>query len=249
MIELKNISFSYREKKVLDGLGFSLARGELCALIGKNGCGKTTLARLIGRQSREGRGELLLDGRPYAEYSGKEFARRVSFFSQTRPVPNMNVYDYVAYGRYPYSGASFHLSAEDREKVARALALTDTERFCGRNVCELSGGERQLVYLAMLAAQDADFAILDEPTAFMDAANCFAVTELLQLFAAEGKGVLAVLHDITHALRFFSRVAVMKDGAIIYDGSPDGAVESSIIEDAFGVACERLGEEYVLKKK
>ena len=248
MIELGNISFSYGSHNVLNNISLALRRGELCALIGKNGCGKTTLSRIIAGLSEPPVGELQLDKKAYGEYGGKSFARLVSFFAQKRPTPNMKTSDYVAYGRYPYCDISFRLSGSDKEAVKNAMKLTDTERFASRNVASLSGGERQLVYLAQAAAQDSDFMILDEPTAFMDAANTFAVIDLLKTFSKNGKCVLTVMHDIPLALKYFSRILVMSAGGIIYDGDPRGAVNSKSIEKAFGVSCERLENDYVLRK-
>ncbi len=249
MIELKNISFAYGAHPVLKNISFTLRGGELCALIGKNGCGKTTLARLISGLCEPQSGEITLDSKAYKEYNNKSFARLVSFFAQKRPTPSMKTADYVAYGRYPYCDISFRLSNGDREAIEKALELTGTERFASRNVASLSGGERQLVYLAHAAAQDSTYMILDEPTAFMDAANTFAVIELLEAFSKKGKCVLTVIHDIPLALKYFPRILVMAEGEIIYDGDADGALSSGSIEKAFGVSCEKLGNDYVLRKK
>ena len=249
MIELKSISFSYGSQPVLKDISLALERGEMCALIGKNGCGKTTLSRVMAGLLAPQGGESRLDGKLYREYDGKSFARLVSFFAQKRPTPNMKAADYVAYGRYPHCDFSFRLSKGDREAIEKALELTGTERFAARNIAALSGGERQLVYLAHSAAQNSEHMILDEPTAFMDAANTFSVIDLLEAFSKNGKCVLAVMHDIPFALKYFSRILVMSDGEIIYDGDPEGALASGSIEKAFGVFCEKLENDYVLRKK
>ena len=249
MIELENISFSYAKIPVLKNISLKLESGEMCALIGKNGCGKTTLSRLASGLCEPQCGELRLDGKIYKEYSKKSFARRVSFFAQKRPTPNMRVEDYIMYGRYPYSDISFKLSKADMEAIETAYKMTDTKRFAERNVASLSGGERQLVYLAHTVAQDSDHMILDEPTAFMDAANTFVVIDLLSELSKKGKCILTVMHDIPIALKHFGRILVMSEGEIIYDGTPDGALASKSIEKAFGVSCEKLENDYVLRKK
>ena len=248
MIELRDISFSYGSREVLKNISLTLKKGELCALVGKNGCGKTTLSRLIAGLCEPRSGEIMLEKKPYKEYGSKPFARLVSFFAQKRPTPNMKTVDYVAYGRYPHCDISLKLSCSDKEAVKRALEMTGAERFSSRNVASLSGGERQLVYLAQAAAQDSDYMILDEPTAFMDAANTFAVADLLGEFSKKGKCVLSVMHDIPIALKYFSRILVMSNGEIIYDGDPEGAVSSKSIEKAFGVSCEKIENDYILRK-
>ena len=249
MIELKNISFSYKNKSVLLDADFCADGGQTVALLGKNGSGKTTLARIMARRLAPKGGELLLDGKSYSSYSDKEFARRVAYFPQVRPVPEMNVYDYVAYGRYPYSGISFRLTADDRQAVEHALDFTDTKRFAERRVNELSGGERQEVYLAMLIAQGSPYVILDEPTTYMDVSNAFRFYSMLEKLKKDGKCVIAVMHGVADALRFFDRVALLDNGKIVYDGEPEGFAESKICEDVFGVFCEKHGDGYILGVK
>lgn len=250
MLELRDISFAYGGCRVLEGVNINFSPGELCALVGRNGCGKTTLARIMARQALPLSGRVLLDGGDISSLSGCDFARRVSLFPQSRPTPDMTVGDYVAYGRYPYAGLSMRLSEDDISAVRSAMELTGTSGLAARPIAELSGGERQLVYLAMQIAQDSDFMILDEPTSSLDVANCFAVFDVLEAMAARGKCVAVIIHDIACALSRFSRIAVIDGGRIIYDGSPRGAVSSGAVEAAFGVVCEAVGDgDYIIRKK
>lgn len=250
MLELRDISFAYGGCRVLEGVNINFSPGELCALVGRNGCGKTTLARLMARQASPLTGSILLDGVDISSLSGRELARRVSLFPQSRLTPDMAVGDYVAYGRYPYAGLSMRLGHSDIEAVREAMELTGVTGFEGRRLAELSGGERQLVYLAMQIAQGSDFMILDEPASSLDAANCFAVFDVLSAMALRGRCVVVIIHDISFALSRFPRVAVMDGGRIIYDGSPCSAVSSGAIESAFGVICEAVGEkDYIIRKK
>ena len=249
MIELNNVHFAYGDREAVCGVNMSIGAGEMCALMGKNGCGKTTLVRLIGRQAKPDRGMVTLDGRDYASFSPREFAGRVSVFPQSRPVPDMTVRDYVSYGRYPYAGLSFRLNGEDKRAISAAFELTGTARFADRPLSELSGGERQLVYLAMQLAQDSEYMILDEPCASLDAANTFAITDVLAEAAGQGKAVLAIMHDIPHAFRCFGRVLLMDGGRIVYDGSPSGAVDCGAVDGVFGVNCLRIDGDYVIRKR
>ena len=250
MIELKNVRFAYGDREVICGVDLTVRPGESCALMGKNGCGKTTLVRLMGRQAAPDSGEITLDGRGYESFSSREFAGCVSVFPQSRPLPDMTVRDYVAYGRYPYAGLSFRLTDEDRRAIGAAFELTCTARFADRPLAELSGGERQLVYLAMQLAQDSEYMILDEPCASLDAANTFAITDVLAAAAGRGKSVLAIMHDIPHALRCFDRVLLMDGGRIVYDGPAEGAADSGAIDTVFGVNCLRVdGGDYIIRKK
>ena len=217
-------------------------------MLGKNGGGKTTLLRILSGLERAKSGECLLDGREYAFYREKEFAKRVGFFAQTRPTPQMSVFDYVAYGRYPHTDIFCRLSKDDRQAIESALAATKTEEHQDRDIETLSGGERRLVYLAQLICRGADHILLDEPTAFADAQNSFYVADILKEQARGGKCVLAVMHDIPLALSSFDRITVLHEGKIIADGAPEKIVSEGAIERAFGVGCEKTDHGYVLTK-
>ena len=249
MIELKEISFSYYGKKILDRLSFHIREGELCGIIGPNGCGKTTLIRLLSRMTSPDSGELTLDGTPYAKIPLGEFARSVSYFPQGRPIPDMSAEELVAHGRFPHNSGG-RLSVADRCAVDTAFEGAECTEFRYRNLKELSFGERQRVYMAMLLAQDARFVFLDEPTTYMDISNQFAMLSLLRRMSDGGRGVAAVLHDVTSALKFCDRIVVMSGGTIVFDGAPEGAAASGIISEVFGVGCRAVEldgvREYIL---
>ena len=248
MIEVKNLSFSYKNKKILSDISFSLKEGECCALLGKNGSGKTTLLRLLSKLQSADSGELCLNGKPYSSYSPREFSKNVSYFAQTRNTPQMSVYDYVSYGRYPHSGISFRLSASDKEAIERALEKTNTQDFRYRELASLSGGERHLVYLARLLAQNAPHLLLDEPTSFADAQNGFLIADILRSECREKKAILAVTHDLPLALASFDRVLVLSENSLIADTDPKTAVNVGAVERAYGVRCEKVERGYVLFK-
>lgn len=248
MIKTSDLSFSYGKRKIIDGIELSFSEGELCALLGKNGAGKTTLLRLLAGLECPCGGKICLDGRDYSSYRARDFAKRVGFFAQTRPIPQMRVFDYVAYGRYPHTDILFRLSKEDRRAIEEALASTSMQSFEERGLETLSGGEQRLVYLAQLIAQGATHLLLDEPTAFADAKNSFIITDILREQTRKGKCAVAVMHDIPLALSCFDRVIVLHEGKIIADAAPDEAVRSGAIGRAFGVGCEKTEHGYVLKK-
>lgn len=248
MIELKNASFFYGQRKIIDKAQLRLCEGELCALIGQNGCGKTTLLRLISGLCRPESGELLLDGKSYEKYKRKEFAAKLSFLPQTPPDIKMNVYDYIAYGRYPYTGISFCLTDRDRAAIEGAVDDTGVGKLLSRDISELSGGERRLVCLARVIAQDTPYILLDEPTAFADVKNSFLISDIMADQAKKGKCVLAVMHDIALAMSTFPRIAVMHEGKIISDGTAEQTAANKAVERAFGVTCEKTDRGYVLNK-
>lgn len=239
MIELRNIGFSYGGREALKNINISFREGEFCAIVGRNGCGKTTLARILSAFAKPECGEILLDGKNYSEIGRKMFAEKVSYFPQSRPVPDMTVRDMVLNGRYPFGGKGLEI-------VDAALEMTLSADHAHRNLRELSAGERQRAYLALLFAQDSEMMILDEPGAFMDISHSVAMAGMLRAQAERGKGVVAIMHDLAQALSHCHRIVVMKDGMIIGDGTPELMVESGKIDKAFGVKCRSV---YVDDKK
>lgn len=249
MIELKNISFSYYGKKILDSVSLDIREGEFCGIIGPNGCGKTTLIRLLSRMTVPDGGTITLDALPYSDIARKRFAKAVSYFPQGRPIPDMTAEELVAHGRFPHT-SGHALSSADKAAINAAFESADCAEFRNRNLKELSFGERQRVYMAMLLSQDARFALLDEPTTYMDISNQFAILKLLRNMSDDGRGVVAVLHDISSALKFCDRLIVMNGGNIVFDGTPDAAVTSGSISEVFGICCQAVDidstREYVL---
>lgn len=252
MISVKNVSFSYGKEATLVDISADFERGKITAVIGENGSGKTTLLRVLARLAEVKCGERTVLGTPYGELSSREFARRVSYLPQGRYVTEMTVAEAMEYTRYARRQRGLKIGAEDRAAIAEALAITDTERFANRSVKSLSFGERQRVYLAMQIAQGADFALMDEPTNFLDAGATFAVMEQMQLLRERGVGVVAVLHSLPLALKYADKILLMKSGRLAFCGSPEELLASEKIENAFGVRCQKVtaaGEvDYIIKK-
>lgn len=234
MIRAENISYAYGKGLVLSPLSFTLRDGEFTAVIGENGSGKSTLLRLLARVTVGREGRLYLDGEDYTLLSRRTFAKRLSYFPQARPTPEMTVRELLLYGRYPYPTER---REESLPRMLSALDATDTSCFLDRALPSLSYGERQRVYLSMLLMQDTQTLLLDEPTTYMDAAATFSAAALLSRLTREGKCVTAVIHDLSLALSYADRVLVLKEGGILFDGSPDAAVETGAISRAFGVTC------------
>ena len=237
MIELKNISFSYGKKSAINKLSTEFKRGILYGIIGPNGCGKTTLLRLICGLLKETQGEILIDGSPLSNYSQKELAKNISLMPQTRPVPDMTVYDFVSSGRFPYLGLSRKLREIDFEKIEKAMAATQTAEFANRYLTSLSGGERQRVYLALLLAQDTDYILLDEPSSFLDISHSILFNEILVSLKKNGKCIVSVFHDISSALKCCDKILVMQNGELKFSGNSTETVKSEILKTVFGVKC------------
>lgn len=241
-VELCDVRFSYGRRRVLDGIDLSFGAGQVAAIVGPNGCGKSTTVRLICRALEATSGTVRVCGRDVRSLGRKALARRVAVLSQGGRVPNMQVEQLVMGGRYPYRPALCAPTAGDRSIVREAMERAGCARFAAADVARLSGGERQRVYLAMVLAQQADVVIMDEPTTYLDAAACFDLMGMARELADGGTTVVMVLHDLCLALASCDRVAVMAQGKVQAQGEPSRVVADGAIERVFGVRLRSVEE-------
>lgn len=238
MLEIKDLRAAYGGVECLHGLSARIESGRLTAIIGPNGCGKSTLIKCLAGLMRPTAGEILLDGQ--ALRSGRALARRVSYMPQARLVPDIPVRQLVMHGRYPHLSWGQRPGRGDREIVERALARTKLTDMANRSVLHLSGGERQRAYLAMMLAQEAPVMLLDEPTTYLDLSSQFLLMELLCELRAEGRTVIVVLHDLALALRYADEALLMRCGALVAQQSPEAIFARGALEDVFHVRVRRL---------
>lgn len=251
MISLKNVNFSY-DKRVLSDISVEFAPGRMYSVIGPNGSGKSTLLRLAGRLIQRESGEMKLMGKDYDDYPRKEFSRIVASLPQSRNVPQIRAWELVSHGRFPYLDSSRRLKDEDRRIIAESLKTAGAEELSARNLTELSGGERQKVYLAMLYSQQADYLLFDEPGTYLDVLSNIGVMESMLKLRDEGKCVITVLHDIPSALKYSDGIVVMNKGRIVFSGSADELINGNILEEVFGITAKCVviddDREYIIKK-
>lgn len=228
------VSFSYTSELVVQDVTFGLAAGEMVALIGPNGGGKSTLLRLAAGVLRPGAGSVRLGGSEVARLRRDEIARRVAVVPQDFSVQfAYTVREVVALGRMPHRTRLGIARTGDRAAVERALALTGMEALGDRVFNELSGGERQRALLALPLAQESGLVLLDEPTAHLDIKHQIEVLELLRRLNRErGLTVLAVLHDLNLAARYFPRL-VLFNRRVIADGPPAQVLDSGLLERVY----------------
>lgn len=259
---MKNLAYSYERgaaaqrygKMLLNNISFEIPKGKITTLIGPNGCGKTTLLRLINGLTDLQEGQIIIEGRNRQEYSIKELARIISVLPQSRDLANITVERLVEHGRFPYLGLSRKLSKQDRQIMNQAMATAGVEEMRYKKLEALSGGERQRAYIAMMLAQDTPIVMLDEPTTYLDIHHQFELLEMVKaLNEQSGKTVIMILHDLPLALKYSDNVVVLHDGAIQYHGIPDLLVSqhTDIMERIFHVHCQRISLEedelYVVK--
>lgn len=242
MFELRQVAVGYDAAPILKNISFTAQDGQITALVGTNGCGKTTLLKAIARQLPLLEGQILLQGKPIQSYDRKAFARAAAFMPQVRTIPEISVRGLVSHGRFPYLGLSRQMTAKDRAAVEQAMQATGVAGWAERDLRELSGGERQRVYLAMALAQGGDSILLDEPTTYLDVSAQFELLELLRALARQGKAVLLVLHDLAQALQYSDRVAVLAQGRLAAFDTPTRLFEQKLLDDVFDVTLCRAPE-------
>ncbi|MGP5260720.1 ABC transporter ATP-binding protein [Brachybacterium paraconglomeratum] len=230
------VTLAYDRRVISEDLSLAVPDGSFTAVIGPNGCGKSTVLRALARALVPQTGSVLLDGRRIDQMRSKDVAREVGLLPQSSLAPDsIRVSDLVARGRAPHQSLLQQWSRADEEAVAEALAVTGTSELSGRMVDELSGGQRQRVWVAMLLAQSTPLMLLDEPTTFLDIAHQYELLELLRTLHGQGKTIVAVLHDLAQAARYADHLVVMHQGRVHALGPPSEVITSELVEEVFGL--------------
>ena len=235
-LRLEQVSFSYPGTPVFRDLSLTVSEGEFTAVLGPNGCGKTTLVRLVTRVLSAGRGRVVLGGDLVESLPRREIARRVAVVPQEEPaVFPYSVLQTVLMGRTPWV-AGFGFESEEDLKIARSsLRLVDAEHLVDRDMTELSGGERQRVLLARAMAQGAGLLVLDEPTSHLDLRHQVAILRLLRrLRDREGRTVVAISHDVNLSSRFADRLVLLGREGVLADGPPLEVLDAETLSRAYG---------------
>ncbi|MBW3510283.1 ABC transporter ATP-binding protein [Janthinobacterium sp. NKUCC06_STL] len=218
MIHVNQIEKSYGEKRVLAHVSAQFPKGKVTSLIGPNGAGKTTLLMLIARLQEANGGEITIDGRSIAAIKIQDYARLVATLRQSPDFHlRLTVEELVAFGRFPYSRGS--LTVQDRQAIDDAIAFLSLENLRASYVDELSGGQRQMAFLAMTIAQQTDILLLDEPLNNLDMKHAVQIMRALRRLCDEqGRTVILVIHDINFAANYSDHIVAMQGGAVRFAG-------------------------------
>ena len=234
-LSVRDLTFAYRKTPVLDHVGFDAEPGELLAVLGPNGVGKTTLFRCVFGEQKRYTGSIELDGTDVRMLSPRELAHRIAYIPQTHaPAFRFSVLDTVLMGT-THMLSTFALPGKAQERAAMdALERIGIAKLTDRSFDTLSGGEQQLCYVARALAQQARILLMDEPTASLDYGNQWNVLSAVKSLAAEGYTVLLSTHDPQHALRFADRVLALKDGCTAAFGSTEKVLTPQLLETLYG---------------
>lgn len=237
LLQLTEVSFSYPGRPVFNGVSFEAGEREFIALMGPNGAGKSTLLDTITGLHRASSGEIMLIGRPVAEWRANELARRIAHLPQSvRGDLPFTVEQMVLMGRYPHSEGWFDSPTDmavARFSMERASCWEDRSR----RFFTLSGGERQRVLLAACMAQDAKVCLMDEPSVFLDVDQQLRCFDLLAEEARNGKLCVAVTQDLNLALSYCSRLLILAGQKLVMDRS---TADARRLPDWLGFFSDRL---------
>lgn len=235
-LKVKNVSVSLQNNLVVNNVSFDVTSGEFVVVLGANGAGKSTLIKAaLGIQSVS-TGIALIGGQEAHSLSPIDKAKQVAYLPQKRPLawPN-TVRDVVSLGRFCYGAVPGKLQPLDAEAVDSALIGCGLDALANRSIDTLSGGEVARVHCARAIASQAPLLIADEPTAALDPKHQLMVMDLIEHYVRRGGGALVVLHDISLALRYASRLLWMSEGRVIADGSPENTVTEARLAEVYGV--------------
>lgn len=238
MLEARDITLKYGPCEVVTGVSLRVAPGTLTAVIGPNGAGKSTLMRGLNGTLRPAAGEIRLDGQPLAHYARRTISRRVAVVAQEAELRfPVTVLEFVLGGRYAQVGAWGWETERDVALARAALRETDLDNYETRLMNELSGGERQRAVLARALATEAQFLLLDEPTANLDLAHQALTLALVRARCDErGAGAVFVTHDLNLAAGFADIVLLLAQGRAAAVGTPREVLTPQLLQAVFGLA-------------
>lgn len=232
-----NLSLAYDGNVVVRELSLAIPPHQVTALIGANGSGKSTLLKGLARIMTPQGGAVYLDGQAIHRLPTRQVARRLAILPQRPEVPDgLSVRELVAFGRFPHQGFLGVCTRDDDAKIERALEITGIRDLVDHPLGELSGGQRQLAWIAMALAQDTELLLLDEPTTFLDMAHQLEVLDVLErLHRLERRTIVMVLHDVNQAARYAHHMIALAEGKILAAGTPHEIVSPPILARVFGI--------------
>lgn len=240
LLTARDLAIGYKtgkseNKSVAESLNLDLWPGQLVCLLGPNGAGKSTLMRTLSGLQPALAGAVVMDENLLSDLKPVDLAQKLSLVLTERiEAGNLTVNELVALGRTPYTGWLGTLADLDKAKISRAMEATDTVRYAGRRMNELSDGERQKVMLARALAQDTKLILLDEPTAHLDLPNRVEMMRLLHNLSREtGKAILLSTHELDLALQAADKLWLMKPDGKMITGTPEDLVLNGSFEAAF----------------
>lgn len=238
-LDFADIHMQRGGRTILDHVSGHLVAGQVVAILGANGAGKSSLLHSLAGLQRDAKGRVHLDGRRLDDIKLQERARLIGFLPQRAEVHwNLSVHALVALGRMAHNGGG-ELSQDDERVIASVLEQMDIAHLAERQVLTLSGGEQARALFARVLAGEPHWLLTDEPLASLDPAHQRAMLDILAHIAKAGTGVITVLHDVNHAARIADHVILMREGKILAQGPRDMVLTPEWLKQTYGIEFEQ----------
>jgi len=235
VITLDHIQVCFGDRRILDDISAEIAGGRITAVMGPNGCGKTTLLRCIGGLLQPSSGRVLVDGKPVHDYSARALAQKEAFVRQQSQTDlDFSAFEIVLMGRNPYQRRLQNESQADWDIVEQCMRQTNTWHLRLAKPGQMSGGELQRVMIARALTQQTPVLLMDEPVSNLDIAHQFEIMHLLR--EAREKTIVIVIHDLNLALQFCDDLLLFHSGKLLYQGPVAGGLTPENIRTVYGVS-------------
>ena len=236
-LEVDNLEYGYDNSLTLKGISFHVEKGEFLSIIGPNGSGKSTLLKTLNRLYKIKSGTILIESRDINDYKSRDMAKKIALVPQDTSIDyEFSVEDVVMMGRHPYKGRFQKEDQEDLDIIYEAMEMTNTLKLRDRLITEISGGERQRVFIAKALAQKPSIILLDEPTSHLDINHQMDILNLLKtLNEQRGMTIVLVIHDINLAARYSHEIILLNAGKIQRKGTPEAVITNENVEIAYNL--------------
>ncbi|WP_070966942.1 iron chelate ABC transporter ATP-binding protein VctC [Vibrio sonorensis] len=230
MITIENVSKTFGQTDVVKEATTAFDKGKVTAIIGPNGAGKSTLLSMASRLLSKDSGRVIIDSKELEEWDTRSLAKKLAVLRQANSVTmRFTVRELISFGRFPHSQGK--LNSDDHAAIDKAIEYLDLSTISERYLDELSGGQRQLAFIAMVIAQDTDFVFLDEPLNNLDIKHSLQIMRNIRRLAEEmNKAVVVVIHDINFAACYCDTIVALKKGSIVAQGDVEEVITSSTLE-------------------
>jgi len=233
MIKLDKLTKMFGQQTVVKAASADIEKGKVTSIIGPNGAGKSTLLSMACRLINRDTGEVWIDNQELVDWDTKALAKKLSVLRQANSLTmRFSVRELVSFGRFPYSKGK--LTAQDQNIIDQSISYLDLQDIEHKYLDELSGGQRQLAFIAMVIAQDTDYVFLDEPLNNLDIKHSLQIMATIQRLAHElNKAVVVVIHDINFASCYSDYIMALKKGEVVASGSVEQVIQAEVLADIY----------------
>lgn len=235
---IDKLSKRYGSKAVVDSISIEIPKKAVTSMIGPNGAGKSTVFNMLARLIARDAGIVDFNGKDIEKWKSKELAKKIAILTQSNNIQmKLTIRELVAFGRFPYSGG--RLTEEDEAIISKAIAYLELEDIQHQFIDEISGGQRQRAYIAMVIAQDTEYILLDEPTNNLDIYHATNMMKIVRRLCDElDKTVILVLHEINYAAFYSDYICALVDGRIAKFGAVDEVMTKEVLSSIYNVDFE-----------